>query len=405
MSTSSNVPQLSINETGISAPTTEEILTGVLNDYNQAFGGNLNITTVATPQYVLASEEAQAIALTNAAIAYTLSQFDPSTAEGRFQDALGRIYFITRKTGTPTVVSATCTGQPGAVLPAGSRARSTTGDIYESQGDATFNENGSATVTFANVEKGAIECAPGTLIYIDQAVLGWDAVYNETAGITGTDIENRAAFEQRRYATTTLNAKSTTQAIYSNLAQLDGVLNVYVCENDTNATKTEGATDYPLAPHSIYCAVVGGADKDIAKTIWDKKPAGISTNGNTTVTVYDDTYLSNPPNYEIRFNRPESVPILFAVTITDNVMLPSNVIELVQQAIINTYNETVENNGNLIGSTLFASRFVGAVTNIDQYINVVSLKIGTVAANQEMVTVGIDQVPVVSSSTIQVVIQ
>ena len=104
------VPNIVISETGIDTPTTEEVLTGVLSDFNKAFGGNLNIENVASPQYVLASELAQAITLQNAGMAYMLSQFDPNTAVGRFQDAIGRIYFIERKPGTSTIVD--CTVSP-----------------------------------------------------------------------------------------------------------------------------------------------------------------------------------------------------------------------------------------------------------------------------------------------------
>lgn len=115
-----NVPPVTITETGISVPQTQDILSGTLQDINAAFGGNLNVTSVSTPQYVLSAERAQAIALAYASLAFTLSQFDPDTAIGRFQDALARIYFIIRKSGTPTIVSATCTGIPGNTLPAGS---------------------------------------------------------------------------------------------------------------------------------------------------------------------------------------------------------------------------------------------------------------------------------------------
>jgi len=49
MSTS-NVPSLEITSTGVSVPQTADVLTGVLSDLNNAFGGNLNITSPATPQ-------------------------------------------------------------------------------------------------------------------------------------------------------------------------------------------------------------------------------------------------------------------------------------------------------------------------------------------------------------------
>ena len=57
MSTSSNVPALTITDTGVVAPQTSDVLNGVLQDLNTAFGGNLNITNVGTPQGYLAENK------------------------------------------------------------------------------------------------------------------------------------------------------------------------------------------------------------------------------------------------------------------------------------------------------------------------------------------------------------
>lgn len=67
-----DVPQVTITETGIAIPETHEILAGTLKDIGVAFGADLNLSSVSTPQYVLASEQAQAIALAYAAMAFAL---------------------------------------------------------------------------------------------------------------------------------------------------------------------------------------------------------------------------------------------------------------------------------------------------------------------------------------------
>ena len=51
----SNVPKAQITGDGVIVPTTSEILNAVLQDYNTAFGGDLNITSTSTPQSILAS--------------------------------------------------------------------------------------------------------------------------------------------------------------------------------------------------------------------------------------------------------------------------------------------------------------------------------------------------------------
>ena len=111
MSTS-NVPSLQILSTGVSLPQSSDILNGVQSDLNNAFGGNLNVTTVGTPQGYLAENITYYLSNENALIAYMMTQFDPQTAEGRWQDAIARLYFLTRKSPTPTTVTCELIGQP-----------------------------------------------------------------------------------------------------------------------------------------------------------------------------------------------------------------------------------------------------------------------------------------------------
>lgn len=401
-----NIPSVTITETGISVPTTQEILSGALQDINAAFGGNLNVSSVSTPQYVLSAERAQAIALAYASLAFTLSQFDPDTAIGRFQDALARIYFITRKSGTPTIVSATCTGIPGNTLPAGSLARDTSGNVYESLSDASFGSNGQATVQFANQVSGAIPCAAGSLVYIQVAVPGWDAITNESPGVTGTDIEGRDAFELRRQESVALNATGTVPAIRAAVLDIDDVTDCFVYDNPSDETIRYGTTNYELAPNSVYVGVVGGDDQEIAQTIWSKKDLGCDMNGNTTVTVYDDSALSSPyPEYQITFNRPTPTEIFFTVTIQQNTQLPSDVIAQIQSAIMAAFNGQVDGFARpRIGGAIYASSYYSIVSAVSSQINIISILIGTPEANQNAVTMGIDQVPVIQQSGIQVTI-
>lgn len=408
MSTSqTNVPAVSITETGITVPPTQEILTGTLQDINQAFGGNLNIRSVSTPQYVWASEQAQAIALSDASLAFGLSQFDPDKAFGRYQEALARIYFIERKPGTPTVVNATCTGIPGVTLPAGSLARDTQGNVYQSTSQATFGADGQALVPFANIVSGAIPCAAESLVYIQVAVSGWDAITNLQPGITGTEVESREAFELRRQESVAINSTGTVQAIRSNVLALDDVTDCYVIDNPTGQPVEVGETDYSLKPHSVYVAVVGGDQDEIAKTIWRRKDLGCDMNGNTTVTVYDDSALAQPyPQYQILFNRPASIPILYEVTIRKDALLPSDIVSLIQNAIVNAFNGLVEGIARArIGGALYASSYYSVVAAVSNKVNIISILIGIETANQTTLTMGIDQAPVIQPSDITVKIQ
>lgn len=409
MSSASNVPALTISSTGVSVPDTPTVLAGVLNDMNDAFGGNLNIVNadgspnLSTPQGAMASDTAQYITDANAALAYLVSQVDPATAEGRMQDAIARLYFLYRNPATATVVSATCTGQVGVTLPAGVLAMDTAGNTYASLGAATFNGSGLATAQFACVTLGPVACPAGALTRIAQAYPGWDAVTNASAGVTGTAIEGRADFEARRAASVAANAHGSTAAIFGAVASVSGVTDCYVIDNSGGSTVNTGSTNYPVLSHSVYVAAVGGTDADVAKAIWSKKDLGCDYNGNTSVTVTDSSSFANPlPSYTVKFQRPAALAIKFAVQIANNAALPSDIVTQTKNAIIAAFNGQDGGSRARIASTIYASRYVGGVASIGPAVSVVSLLIGTSSPTLNSVAVGIDQVPTLQASDISV---
>ena len=87
---STNVPSIVWTPEGIILPTDAEILSGIQADINQSFGGGVN-PSLSTPQGQIASSDAAIIADKNSAIAYIANKVDPLYAQGRFQDAIGRI--------------------------------------------------------------------------------------------------------------------------------------------------------------------------------------------------------------------------------------------------------------------------------------------------------------------------
>ena len=402
MSTS-NVPSLTITDAGVSVPQTSDVLNGVLSDLNNAFGGNLNITNVGTPQGYLAENITNYLTTYNAAITYLLSQIDPLYAEGRWQDAIGRLYFMTRNPATATVVNAQLIGSPGVTLAPGLIASDGTYN-YVSLGYVTFSSGGTGSVQFACQTLGAIPCSANSLTKIVQAVAGWDAVNNSSAGVTGNDIENRVDFEYRRQQSIASNANSTQQSVIGAVANVSGVLDCYIYENFTNAAVVVGATSYSVPAHSIYVAVVGGTDAAVANAIFTKKSVGCGMSGNTTVAVTDTSSLANPkPSYNITFERPSGLPIYFAVNIGNHPMVPANITALVKAAITATFNGQDGNDRARIALDIYASTFYQGILAISPYVKLVSILIGTTSSpTANEVLVGIDKVPTLDASNIVV---
>jgi len=402
MPLSSSVPPIEFALAGVVLPQDAAILAGVQADYDAAFGGGLN-PALETPQGQLASSQAAIISDKNAEIAYYVNQVDPQYATGRFQDAIARIYFLTRKGATATVVTATLGGIPGTVVPAGTFAQDTSGNTYVLSGAATIGSSSTVDTQFQNLLTGPIPCPAGTLTSVYQAVAGWDTVTNATDGTPGSLTENRPDFEYRRKNSVALNGHGTPQAIYAEVFAIAEVIDVYVLDNPSNVTVNTGVTNYPILPHSIYVSAVGGADADVAAAIWRKKDAGCDYNGNTSVQVTDNSgYSYPPPQYTVKFERPAALPIKFAVSLVNSPSLPTDIVARVKAAIIARFNGADGTTRERMGSLILASRYYGAVVAVAENVSLISILLGSVTPALSQILIGIDQKPILSASDITV---
>jgi hypothetical protein len=400
--TVSSVPKIQFTAAGVVIPTEVAVLAGVQADINAAFGGGLN-QALETPQGQLASSQSAVIGDKNNEVALIVNQIDPQFADGRFQDAIGRIYFLTRKPATSTSVIATLGGAVGTVIPAGTFAQDTSGNTYASTTATTIGAGNTVTQEFQNLITGSIACPAGTLIQVFQAISGWDTITNATDGAIGRVVENRTDFELRRKNSVALNGRSTPGAIYAAAFAVDNVVDCFVIDNPTNATVNVGATAFPVLPHSVYVAVVGGLDASVAAAIFSKKDVGCDYNGNTSVTVTDTSGYNYPaPTYAVKFQRPAALACKFAVQIVNDPLLPLNIVTLIKNAILARFNGTDGTSRERIGSIILSSRYYGAVAASAPNIALLSVLVGTSAATLTQVSVGIDQKPTLASNDISV---
>lgn len=399
-----NVPPVEFTPTGLVVPQESAVLAGVQQDYNDAFGGNLN-PALETPQGQLASSTSAIIADANAVFAEFVNQVNPDTADGFMQDAIARIYFLDRKPAAPTVVLCDCGGLLGTTIPVGAQAQDTSGNIYICTLEGQIPVSGTITLPFANVVDGPIPCPADTLNKIYQAITGWESINNPSDGVLGQEVETQTQFAYRRQQSVALNARGSLPSIYSAVFDVPDVLDVYATENTTNAVVPFGATAFPLAPHSLYVAAVGGDADAIAKAIWDKKDVGCDYNGNTEVVVVDDSGYAIPyPAYTVKFEIPDPLPIKFEVELADDPGLPSNIVDLVKAAIIATFVGADGGARVRIGSLLLASKFYPGVIAIGPEVSVLSILLGSATATLTSQLIGIDQAPTVDAADISVVL-
>ena len=377
MSGTTSVPFPAFDTLGFRVPVESLILQGVFADLQSCFGGGLN-PNLETPQGQLATTATAIIADNNDQFLLLTQNMDPAYSSGRMQDGIARIYFLTRYPARATVVSATCTGLPGVVIPAGvAQAIATDGNYYTAIASGTISGDGTCIVPFQCTANGPIACPAGTLNQVAVVISGWDSIVNLNDGELGQNVESRAQFEQRRYASVAANSMGMLASVQGAVLNVANVLDAYTTENFTGVPVTQDGVLLPA--HSLYVCVYGGAANDVGHAIFTKKAPGCAMAGNTTVYVADTNSGLNPPppNYQITFQTAIPQKFVMTVTLINSTAVPSTVLTDVQNAVVNAWNGLDGGTRARIGSIVFASRYYGPVSLLGSWVQLVSIKLGS----------------------------
>lgn len=212
------------------------------------------------------------------------------------------------------------------------------------------------------IESGVIVQPANTIDTILTPMLGWDSVINPVAATPGeereTDEELRLRFRNGKFD----RATNTLDAIYSALINLNNVSEVTIYENDTSVVDGNG-----VPAHSFLPIVSGGLSTDIANAIWDNKPIGILSYGNTTVSIND---VQGFP-HDVSFSRPDPVVIYISMDISTDVNFPPNGNDAIKSALISYFEANFGTGDDVIYSRLYTP-----INSIPGH-EVVSLTIGT----------------------------
>jgi len=373
------VPTPTFGPNGFVAPPEADILDAIQADINVALGGNVN-PGLTTPQGQLASSMAAIVGDANATFLWYTSQVDPALNSGRMQDAIGRIYFIQRIPGAPTVAQATCSGLTGTVIPVGALAQASDGNLYVCQLQGTIPAAGNIVLPFACTTNGPIACPAGTLNIVYQAIFGWDSIANAADGVLGRNVESPSEFEARRSQSTAINSTGQLPAILGAVLQVSGVLDAYVTENDAATPATIGGVT--IGANSLYVCVVGGSSQDVANAIWSRKAPGCGYTGNTSVVVYDPSpaYVPPVPSYTVLYQIPTDISYTVLVTIRDSAAVPSDALGQIQAAIVAAFAGADGGSRAKIGSLLLASRYYAPIIALGSWAQqIISVQIGRTA--------------------------
>lgn len=194
------------------------------------------------------------------------------------------------------------------------------------------------------INSGVIEQPVNTIDTILTPMLGWDSVINPVAATPGeereTDEELRTRFRNGKFD----RATNTYDAIYSALINLDNVTEVTIYENDTSVVDGNG-----VPAHSFLPIVSGGLSQDIGNAIWENKPTGILSYGNTSVSITD----IQGGTHTVSFSRPNPVVIYISMDITTDVNFPANGNDLIKSNLIAYFQANFGTGDDVIYSRLY----------------------------------------------------
>jgi hypothetical protein len=371
------VPQPSFTTSGFVAPTEDAILDGVQEDLNTALGGNIN-PSLTNPTGQIATTETAVIGDNYAQFVLLTNQFDPALNSGRYQDAIGRIYFMTRIPGQSTVQGVSVAGLNNVPIQSGSITAQDQDDNLWIVGQSGTITNGSVTLNFSCAVNGPT-AGPSSLSIV-QAPSGVESLTITGDPVLGRNTETASEYEQRRQQSVAANSINTNDSIQGTVLAVTNVLDAFVVDNPLKTPQTINGVI--VGPNSIYVCALGGSSQAICNAIWTKKPPGCGYNGNTTETVTDPNPAYNPPapEYSVSYEVPSIVPFVMLVVLRNNSGIPSNAPSLVQTAIINAFAGLDGGSRAKIGSTVFASRYYGDIATLGNWALIISVQIGVLGS-------------------------
>lgn len=320
-----------IDDTGITPKSLTDYQNELRAAFQAAFGQGIDVSSKSPQgQFIdnLALSMSQADdALVSAAGAVNIFRAFASQLEG-IAAALG----IPKNEAESTLVTATLGGTPAAVVPAGSRARSYGGDLFELLEAATIGVGGTVDAVMSAVETGPIVVLAGELVTVVDVEPGWETVTNAADGTTGRDIETDVDYRQRYFTELFRNALSVLDSVIASISAVDGVVEVIGVENDTDSPVLFQSVS--VDANSIAMVVEGGLDQDIADAIRLKKTGGTGTTGTTSV--------SDPPHLDINFFRPDFIDLEVTITTTEGPNFPADGIQQLKERTLNYINGGVK---------------------------------------------------------------
>lgn len=297
-----------LSATGLDVPTLEEIKAEIEAAARAEIDPRLDLSE-SSPMGQFSAIVARQIRKAWEGLEALYAAADPDGATGQSLDRIAALTGTDRRQATASRVTATVNVDPGT-YPPGALVAHVSGRPTDrfANADAVTNGGGSAAnidAVFVAETAGPVLAPAGTLTEIASPAAGWNTITNAADATPGQAAETDPQLRVRRAREVQGIGSTTVDAIRSAISRLSGVLEVFVFENDTDATVNG------IPPHAFEAVIYGpdpaGAADDAAAAaaIFSEKPAGIRAAGSTVEAVVD----SQGVYHQIAFTRPTDVDV------------------------------------------------------------------------------------------------
>ena len=292
-----------LHKRGFVAPTYEEVLDSVMDDFQQRFGTDIVLTSNSNFG-IIARLIAWRETLLIQELQKTYYSAYISTATESSLDRLGANLDLPRKVATPSFADIEIKTEEEYLIQAGEQFETADGVLFDLIKDVVTSKNSDGTYTgigtVQSVDTGAYNnVLPNTITIMYNPDENVVSVTNPEKAAGGQDYEDDATYRARLIMENVAKPGPSAAGIKSALMNLSGVRQVNVAENP-NAE----ASQYGDPPYSVHIYVLGGKEQDIAQCLVDNVAAGITMAGTKQITAPDNTGTPQTVSFDFAKDKP-----------------------------------------------------------------------------------------------------
>ncbi|CNF14663.1 baseplate J/gp47 family protein [Yersinia frederiksenii] len=257
--------------------------------------------------------EAQARTDIEASLQWLYSQMDPDFNTGDMQQIIAKLHGLYLRPGSRSQRDLNVATDRPVFLYSGYKIRDQSNQVWFVRQNVTIPA-GTTTVTFFAQDFGKVTGLIADTFTQLTPELGVLSITSDAVAVIGRDEETPEEFRQRRNRSLENPATGSTGAIFAKVAQLTGVTDLNVGENDTKIDDV--LTGIPA--NSIWLVAEGGAVSEIVEVMVKQKGGGTGTKGSVigryieTLIRPDGTTLQIA--HDMQFDRPVYKPLHINLT-------------------------------------------------------------------------------------------